>query len=357
MFLPQSTELHLRAAQQGQRTRTSTAATSSQATRTSTAGSARTPTATSSRSPSPSWSATTRETTADGPAPDTPAPRTTALQDLFAYPLMSCLQDRRTRRVAQGVSLKAGDMSYESANEPSPLSPLEEAILIAGDRADRRRHARRAAGQAQRQAGARHAVPARHRPRGLERRQRPGDVDVHDQRRGHLAAEPPQEREAMEIFNARCHRAGRTAPRTTGSPTPTRSSARSTTSAWSSRASGRTTSAGTPSTRTRPGTTCFLPVVDNTRQYINVLLILLRAEGHGAALHGRLAPVPPVKRAATGSRGRRRSSASSTRSRTTRSAASSACAAGSSTPDTPAPTRQPRQRCAPTTRRTSCCRT
>ena len=24
-----------------------------------------------------------------------------------------------------------------------------------------------------------------------------------------------------------------------------------------------------------PGTTCFLPVVDNTRQYINVLLILL----------------------------------------------------------------------------------
>ncbi len=45
---------------------------------------------------------------------------------------MACLQDRRTRRVAQGVSLKAGDMSYESANEPSPLTPLEEAILIAG---------------------------------------------------------------------------------------------------------------------------------------------------------------------------------------------------------------------------------
>jgi hypothetical protein len=44
---------------------------------------------------------------------------------------MSCLQDRRTRRVAQGVSLKAGDMSYESANPPSPLTPLEEAILIA----------------------------------------------------------------------------------------------------------------------------------------------------------------------------------------------------------------------------------
>ena len=73
-------------------------------------------------------------TTADGPAPDTTgttAPHA-ALQDLFSYPVMSCLQDRRTRRVAQGVSLKAGDMSYESANEPSPLTPLEEAILIAG---------------------------------------------------------------------------------------------------------------------------------------------------------------------------------------------------------------------------------
>ena len=31
-----------------------------------------------------------------------------------------------------------------------------------------------------------------------------------------------------------------------------------------------------------PGTTCFLPVVDNTRQYINVLLILL-SEPHGKA--------------------------------------------------------------------------
>ena len=80
----------------------------------------------------------------------------------------------------------------------------------------------------------------------------------------------------------RSRRAGRTAPRTTGWPTPTRSSARSTTSASSSRASGRTTSAGTPSTPTRPGTTCFLPVVDNTRQYINVLLILL-SEPKGTA--------------------------------------------------------------------------
>ena len=78
-------------------------------------------------------------TTADGPAPDTAGARAAALQDLFSYPLMSCLQDRRTRRVAQGVSLKPGDMSYESANAPSPLTPLEEAILIASHRASRAR--------------------------------------------------------------------------------------------------------------------------------------------------------------------------------------------------------------------------
>src|SRR6201989_3202252 len=53
------------------------------------------------------------------------------LQDFFSYPLSSCLQDRRTRRVAQGVSLQAGEITYESSNDPSPLSPLEEAILIA----------------------------------------------------------------------------------------------------------------------------------------------------------------------------------------------------------------------------------
>ena len=53
------------------------------------------------------------------------------LQDLFSYPVTACLQDRRTRRVAQGVSLKAGDMTHESPNEPSPLTPLEEAILMA----------------------------------------------------------------------------------------------------------------------------------------------------------------------------------------------------------------------------------
>src|SRR3954453_11537509 len=66
-------------------------------------------------------------TTAD----DSPTTGHKGLQDLFSYPLTSALQDRRTRRVAQGTSLKHGALPYESPNEPSPLTPLEEAILIA----------------------------------------------------------------------------------------------------------------------------------------------------------------------------------------------------------------------------------
>src|SRR3954469_16323415 len=53
------------------------------------------------------------------------------LQDLFGYPLTSALQDRRTRRDAQGVSLQHGVQPYTSTNQPSPLTALEEAILIA----------------------------------------------------------------------------------------------------------------------------------------------------------------------------------------------------------------------------------
>src|ERR1700754_1235719 len=68
-------------------------------------------------------------TTAD----DSPASGTghKGLQDLFSYPLTSALQDRRTRRVAQGVPLHHGAQPYKSSNAPSPLTPLEEAILIA----------------------------------------------------------------------------------------------------------------------------------------------------------------------------------------------------------------------------------
>lgn len=60
----------------------------------------------------------------------TAAPAAAALADLFAYPMMSALIERRTRRVARGVSLEAGELSHHSTNEPAPLSKLEEAILV-----------------------------------------------------------------------------------------------------------------------------------------------------------------------------------------------------------------------------------
>ncbi|NCG34009.1 MAG: hypothetical protein GWP44_14155, partial [Proteobacteria bacterium] len=45
-----------------------------------------------------------------------------SLNDLFEYPLMSALVDRRTRRLARGTSMKAGPLSHESKNDPAPLS-------------------------------------------------------------------------------------------------------------------------------------------------------------------------------------------------------------------------------------------
>src|SRR5262245_39824262 len=53
-----------------------------------------------------------------------------SLKELFEYPLMSALVERRTRRLARGTSLNAGPLTHQSKNQPAPLSPLEEAILI-----------------------------------------------------------------------------------------------------------------------------------------------------------------------------------------------------------------------------------
>jgi len=52
------------------------------------------------------------------------------LRELFTYPLMSAIFDRRTRRVARGTSVVSGPLSYTSPNKPAPLSPLEEAVLV-----------------------------------------------------------------------------------------------------------------------------------------------------------------------------------------------------------------------------------
>ena len=218
------------------------------------------------------------------------------LQDLFSYPLTSAIQDRRTRRVAQGVSLKHGAQPYESANAPSPLSPLEEAILIASTSVT---GAVMHDGPTEKVDGSPELGTMFLEVAGraaLQRRQRAGDVVLHDQRRGRVADRAPARRQPRSSSSRRSRRAGRTARRTTGCRSPTRSSARSTTAAvsfpdkqwpyflgWNGQMSNA------------PGTTQFLPVVDNTRQYINVLLILLeRAARQGAAVRRRLAAVPAV---------------------------------------------------------------
>lgn len=53
------------------------------------------------------------------------------LTELFQYPFMSALIERRTRRIARGTSIEAGPLSHTSTNAPAPLSKLEEAVLIA----------------------------------------------------------------------------------------------------------------------------------------------------------------------------------------------------------------------------------
>ena len=58
------------------------------------------------------------------------APDHRGLRELFTYPLMSAIFDRRTRRVARGTSIPSGPISYTSPNKPAPLTPLEEAVLI-----------------------------------------------------------------------------------------------------------------------------------------------------------------------------------------------------------------------------------
>lgn len=53
------------------------------------------------------------------------------LRDLFSYPLIDAVRERRTRRVARGVSIEAGPLSHHSTSAPEPLSALEEAVLVA----------------------------------------------------------------------------------------------------------------------------------------------------------------------------------------------------------------------------------
>jgi hypothetical protein len=56
--------------------------------------------------------------------------KASCLEELFRYPLMSALVERRTRRIARGTSIDAGPLSYKSPNQPAPLGKLEEAVLV-----------------------------------------------------------------------------------------------------------------------------------------------------------------------------------------------------------------------------------
>lgn len=53
------------------------------------------------------------------------------LDALFGRPLLETIFHRRTHRVSRGSSLSAGSMSYQSAEPRTPLTELEEAVLIA----------------------------------------------------------------------------------------------------------------------------------------------------------------------------------------------------------------------------------
>ncbi len=54
------------------------------------------------------------------------------LQEALRYPLFSAIFNRRSRRISTGISsVPAGSLSYSSNQEPQPLTPLEEALLIA----------------------------------------------------------------------------------------------------------------------------------------------------------------------------------------------------------------------------------
>jgi len=52
------------------------------------------------------------------------------LQNLNRVPLLQSMTGRRSRRVARGTSIDAGELSHVSHNAPLPLTELEEAILI-----------------------------------------------------------------------------------------------------------------------------------------------------------------------------------------------------------------------------------
>lgn len=64
------------------------------------------------------------------PSVEPASARNPGLDALLTHPLLRAIGERRTRRVARGCSILAGPLSHQSKNPPQPLVPLEEAILI-----------------------------------------------------------------------------------------------------------------------------------------------------------------------------------------------------------------------------------
>ena len=114
------------------------------------------------------------------------------LHELFTYPLMSAIFDRRTRRVARGTSIVSGPISYTSPNKPAPLTPLEEAVLVVSTGLTGKVDDARRAGEERRRQ--RSILGAAHqRPRAIrqQHRQRARRLVLPDQRRGHVADQAP----------------------------------------------------------------------------------------------------------------------------------------------------------------------
>ena len=197
------------------------------------------------------------------------------LEDFLNYPFAQAIQDRRTRRVAQGTSLKHGAQPYESANAPSALSPLEEAILIASTSVTgavmHDGPTKKVDGSPE--LGTMFLEVARRAASSADNAQATSFFMNNDE--GVWLIERPRGARALELFTE----------------IPPRWEDR-TEDDWLSfaKAVKRKVYDGRFSfpeqqwpyflgwngqMSNQPGTTQFLPVVDNTRQYINVLLILL----------------------------------------------------------------------------------
>ena len=181
----------------------------------------------------------------------------TRMQDLFSYPLMSALTERRTRRIPRGFSVNAGSLTHESHNDPAPLTPARGGHprhLHHGDH--RHHHARRAADQGQRRRRARHAVPQRPRAHGQQRRQLPGDPLLHDQRRRDLPAQAPDRQRGSRGAERPAAHVGGVDRRRLAVLRRAVQGAHLRQAARASRASGPTTSAGTPRPPTSPAPRC-----------------------------------------------------------------------------------------------------